>query len=103
MTIKQGDIVASEGRIKTLQDGRDRFIEFEAALVLEIDDEGITVNPVGKNAVLLCQEDDLVVAKAATAPAKPAPSLKGVVKAESAETSAPKRRAKPPARRRRTS
>jgi hypothetical protein len=81
MTINTGDIVRSDGRIVTQQDGRKRYIEFEAALVLVADGDEITVNPVGKQAKLICQADDLHVAKAAVQAkpvAKPAPTLKAL-------------------------
>lgn len=65
--IKQGDIVRSNGRIATQQDGKRRYIEFEAALVLETHGQQITVNPMGKNAILIAHIDDLHVATAATA------------------------------------
>lgn len=59
MAIKQGDIVGSNGRIETIQDGSCRFIEFERAIVLEVEPELITVNPIGKQAVLICRRADL--------------------------------------------
>jgi hypothetical protein len=60
MAIKQGDIVASDGRIKTLQDGRRRFIEFGSATVVSVEGDQITVNPVGKKAIIVCQREDLL-------------------------------------------
>jgi hypothetical protein len=96
--INQGDIVRSNGRIATQQDGRPRWIEFEGALVLEVEGSDITVSPLGKTAVLICQEDDLHVAKAAQEPDKPGPSLSRL---KPAAQPAPAKKA--PARRRRRS
>jgi hypothetical protein len=112
MTINQGDIVRSNGRIATQQDGRRRWIEFDGALVLDVEDSNITVSPLGKKAVLICQQDDLHLAKAAAAQAstpaaKPAtPSLKRLQAEPEPKQETPKRRApgkKPATRRRRTS
>jgi hypothetical protein len=113
MTINQGDIVRSNGRIATMQEGRRRFAEFDGALVLDVEDSNITVSPIGKRAKLVCQDDDLHIAKAAaqesTPAAKPAtPSLKRLqAEPEPVAKETPKRRApakkKPAARRRRTS
>lgn len=132
MTIKQGDIVASDGRIETQQDGRKRYIEFDAATVLEVDGKLVTVNPVGKNAILICHVGDLLADEdlepvepfkdfdpdATSAKegdvhpvqaAKPAGSLRGLQ--TGAETPPPAKKPtprkapakKPPARRRRSS
>jgi hypothetical protein len=73
MPINVGDIVKSSGRIATQQDGRKRYAEFEAALVLEIAGPDISVNPVGKRAKLICQADDLDVTTAAAQPAAKSP------------------------------
>ena len=59
MSVSVDDVVTSVGRIKTLQDGRPRFIAFAQAKVIEVGPAGITVKPVGKNAILLCKPDDL--------------------------------------------
>lgn len=118
--IKQGDIVRSNGRIATQQDGRRRWAEFEAALVLETEGADISVSPVGKKAVLICQQGDLHIARAAQeqepapAPAsdppkpkpkaKPSPSLRRIKQATDKPTTTKKPSAKkPPANRRRPS
>ena len=59
MAINTEDIVRSVGRIKVLQDGRMRFIEFTTAKVMEVGDIGITVNPLGRRAIVTCRPDDL--------------------------------------------
>lgn len=113
--IKQGDIVKSNGRIATKQDGRQRYIEFDGALVLETEGSDITVSPVGKRAVLICQQGDLHVARAAQAQAsapapdppkpkaKPTPSLRRIKQTTDKPTTTKKPSAKkPPDRRRRT-
>jgi hypothetical protein len=58
-SISVDDLVRSAGRIKTIQADRPRFIEFDQAKVIEVGKGGITVTPVGKNAVLLCRPEDL--------------------------------------------
>lgn len=59
MAVATDDVVRSRGRIQVLQAGRMRFIEFGSAKVLEVDAIGITVNPLGKRAIVTCRPDDL--------------------------------------------
>ena len=59
MDFSTDDIVASVGRIKTIQNGGPRYIQFAAARVISTDEAGITVNPIGRDAILLCKPDDL--------------------------------------------
>jgi hypothetical protein len=60
MAVNKGDIVGSKGRIRTYQDERVRYISFDEAIVLEVLTDGISVNPIGKEAVLFCQPEDLL-------------------------------------------
>jgi hypothetical protein len=62
VSIAAEDLVASDGRIKGIQNGRVRHIEFSLARVVDVGPAGITVNPVGMKAEILCRPDDLVVA-----------------------------------------
>ena len=64
--IKTQDIVRSTGRIKVLQAGRKRWIEFGMATVIATDPPGITVNPVGRKALLVCRPEDLEVVEPAS-------------------------------------
>ena len=63
MTVATDDLVRSKGRIQVLQDGRMRFIAFGTAKVIDVGGGGITVNPLGKSAVLLCNPEDLELAE----------------------------------------
>ena len=65
MDIITDDIVASKGRIKVLQAGRKRFVEFGQAKVLDINPPGITVSPVGRRATFACRPEDLEVVEPA--------------------------------------
>jgi hypothetical protein len=65
MPIAVDDLVRSVGRIKTMQGGSPRHIEFGLAKVVDVGDL-ITVNPVGKNAILLCRPEDLEVVEPAS-------------------------------------
>jgi hypothetical protein len=60
MAIKKTDIVGSKGRIRTIQDDSVRYISFDEGLVLDVSEAGISVNPIGKQAVVLCQPEDLL-------------------------------------------
>jgi hypothetical protein len=73
MGLAADDLVRSIGRIKTIQNDRRRFIEFPMARVIDVSDAGITVNPVGKNAILLCRPDDLEVVEPGTTTTRPDP------------------------------
>ena len=53
------DIVDPVGRIKFVQDGRKRYIEFSMAKVIDVGAEGITVTPIGKRATFTCRPEDL--------------------------------------------
>ena len=64
--IKTEDMVRSTGRIKVLQAGRKRFIEFGMAKVIATDPPGITVNPIGRKALLVCRPEDLEVVEPAS-------------------------------------
>jgi hypothetical protein len=58
--INSGDIVASNGRIRTIQGDRTRWISFERATVLAIQGANITINPAGMRATMVALEEDLV-------------------------------------------
>jgi hypothetical protein len=68
MAFAAEDLVRSLGRIKTLQNDRRRFIEFGMGRVIAVDEAGVTVTPIGKNAVLLCRPDDLELIEATSEP-----------------------------------
>jgi hypothetical protein len=61
MPITTEDVVTSVGRIKVIQGGRRRFIEFTMGRVVDVGVIGVTVNPVGMKALVICRPDDLEV------------------------------------------
>jgi hypothetical protein len=73
MSFNTRDIVSSKGRIKTLQEDRSRYISFDEGIVVDIGEIGISVNPLGMRAIVICQPDDIAPIQAPGE--EPAPPL----------------------------
>lgn len=80
--MKTDDIVRSVGRIQTIQNNRPRWISFGMGKVIDVGREGVTVTPIGMQAVLLCRPDDLEVVEP-TLEQTPASKASGELQAES--------------------
>lgn len=81
VSVSVDDSVASVGRIKVVQNGRPRFISFDRATVIDVSRGGITVNPAGMKAMLVCREEDLQAAEP-TLEQTPASQASGELQAE---------------------